>query len=190
MSDALGTATEMKAMKNYAGHRLSPWLGHLMVSRSETARPLLTPGEIMQLPPTDEIVMVAGTPPVRAKKARYFEDARFKERILPPPSLAMPMQGRPDDWTSLPCPVRPGLPEAGSATYGADEDPTASERRHQPELDRVKPVEKKPPVANEFEIDVERDDDDDVAARNRSLTRMAQGVARQVSLDPDDGMEL
>jgi hypothetical protein len=50
VSDALGTATEMKAMKNYAGSRLSPWLGHLMVSRSETARPLLTPGEVMQLP--------------------------------------------------------------------------------------------------------------------------------------------
>jgi type IV secretion system protein VirD4 len=50
VSDALGTATEHAAMKNYAGHRLSPWLGHLMVSRSETARPLLTPGEIMQLP--------------------------------------------------------------------------------------------------------------------------------------------
>jgi hypothetical protein len=61
VSRRLGTATEMKAMKNYAGHRLSPWLGHLMVSRSETARPLLTPGEVMQLPPTDEIVMVAGT---------------------------------------------------------------------------------------------------------------------------------
>ncbi len=43
VSDALGTATEMKAMKNYTGRRLSPWLGHLMVSRSETARPLLTP---------------------------------------------------------------------------------------------------------------------------------------------------
>jgi type IV secretion system protein VirD4 len=28
VSDALGTATEMRAMKNYAGHRLSPWLGH------------------------------------------------------------------------------------------------------------------------------------------------------------------
>jgi type IV secretion system protein VirD4 len=51
VSDALGAATEMKAMKNYAGSRLSPWLGHLMVSRSETARPLLTPGEVMQLPP-------------------------------------------------------------------------------------------------------------------------------------------
>src|SRR5882672_7135753 len=49
VSDALGTATEMRAMKNYAGHRLSPWLGHLMVSRQETSRPLLTPGEVMQL---------------------------------------------------------------------------------------------------------------------------------------------
>ncbi len=74
-------------MKNYAGHRLSPWLGHLMVSRSETARPLLTPGEVMQLPPADEIVMIAGVPPIRAKKARYFEDKRLTERILPPPSM-------------------------------------------------------------------------------------------------------
>ncbi|OIQ73817.1 conjugal transfer protein TraG [mine drainage metagenome] len=82
VSDALGTATEMRAMKNYAGSRLSPWLGHLMVSRQETARPLLTPGEMMQLPPADEIVMVSGIHPVRAKKARYYEDARFQERVL------------------------------------------------------------------------------------------------------------
>ncbi|HBT2458773.1 TPA: conjugal transfer protein TraG, partial [Klebsiella aerogenes] len=87
VSDALGAATELRDSTNYAGHRLAPWLGHLMVSRQETARPLLTPGEIMQLPPTDEIVMVAGTPPIRATKARYFEDARFQERILTPPKL-------------------------------------------------------------------------------------------------------
>jgi hypothetical protein len=37
VSDALGTATEMRDSTNYAGHRLSPWLGHLMVSRQETA---------------------------------------------------------------------------------------------------------------------------------------------------------
>ena len=64
-------------MKNYSGHRLNPWLGRLMVSRQETARPLLTPGEVMQLPPTDEIVMAAGTAPIRAKKVRYYEDRRF-----------------------------------------------------------------------------------------------------------------
>ena len=190
VSDALGTATEMKAMKNYAGHRLSPWLGHLMVSRSETARPLLTPGEVMQLPPSDEIVMVAGTPPIRAKKARYYEDARFKERILPQPSLTTPKQVRPDDWTTLPLPPRPQIAEASQAASTADDDPTESERRQQPELNRVKPVEKPMPIDNPFEIDADRDEAEDDAARNSRMNRLMQGVARQVSLDPGDGMDL
>lgn len=189
VSDALGTATEMKAMRNYAGHRLSPWLGHLMVSRSETARQLLTPGEIMQLPPSDEIVMVAGTPPIRAKKARYYEDARFKERILPPPALVVPKQGRPDDWTALPLPLRPETAGPESPADASDEDPTDSERRQQPELNRVEPVEKKAPVENEFEIGLADEAEDD-AAHNSRMNRLMQGVARQVSLDPGDGMEL
>src|SRR5580658_5011362 len=88
ISDALGTATELRAMKNYAGHRLSPWLGHLMVSRQEVSRPLLTPGEVMQLPASDEIVMVSGLPPIRTKKARYYEDAELQRRILPPPPIS------------------------------------------------------------------------------------------------------
>ncbi|MGA0565654.1 conjugal transfer protein TraG [Ancylobacter sp. VNQ12] len=191
VSDALGTATEMKAMKNYAGHRLSPWLGHLMVSRSETARPLLTPGEVMQLPPTDEIVMVAGTPPIRAKKARYYEDARFRDRLLPPPTPSRGPTVQHDDWTALPLP-RPQEGTAGStADEGRDDDPTGSEHRHQPELSRVKPVEKSQPIENEFEFDTDRDDEmEDVATRNRRMTGLMQGVARQVSLNPNDGMEL
>ena len=155
VSDALGTATEMRAMRNYAGHRLSPWLGHLMVSRSETARPLLTPGEVMQLPPTDEVVMIAGTPPIRAKKARYYEDTRLKERILPAPVIVPPNQGRRDDWTTLPLPPRPPVAEAPPPAT-EDDDPTNSERRQQPELNRVKPVVKKMPIQNEFEIDARR----------------------------------
>jgi type IV secretion system protein VirD4 len=191
VSDALGTATEMKAMKNYAGNRLSPWLSHLMVSRSETARPLLTPGEVMQLPPTDEIVMVAGTPPIRAKKARYYEDARFKERILAPPKLVIPKQGQRDDWTTLPLPAQPRIGEAITAPETQDDDPTESERRRQPELSRAKPVEQARPIENEFEIDTDRDDEmDDAAPRNSRMTQIMQGVARQVSLDPGDGMEM
>ncbi|MBB5704112.1 type IV secretion system protein VirD4 [Ochrobactrum daejeonense] len=189
VSDALGTATEMKAMKNYAGHRLSPWLGHLMVSRSETARQLLTPGEIMQLPPTDEIVMVAGIPPIRAKKARYYEDARFRERLLSPPDLKRPDQVRPDDWSRLPIPARPEALNPQPAGRSDDEDPTESERRLQPELSRTKPVDKKAPIENEFEIEPPDDIDED-AVRNRRMIRRMQGVARQVSLDPNDGMEL
>ncbi len=38
ISDALGTATKQRSMRNYAGHRLAPWLAHVMVSRQETAR--------------------------------------------------------------------------------------------------------------------------------------------------------
>ncbi len=190
VSDALGTATEMRAMKNYAGHRLSPWLGHLMVSRQETARALLTPGEVMQLPPTDEIVMVAGIPPIRAKKARYYEDTRFKERILPPPELRSPAEVHADDWSKLPIPVQSTPDTTSGVQQQDDEDPTESERRLQPELNRVKPVEKKEPIENEFEIDPSDDGDDDDAVRNRRLTRLMQGVARQVSLDPNDGMDL
>ena len=87
ISDALGTATEQRAMRNYAGHRLAPWLAHVMVSRQETARALLTPGEVMQLPPTDELVLVSGLPPIRAQKLRYYEDRTFQTRVLPAPVL-------------------------------------------------------------------------------------------------------
>jgi type IV secretion system protein VirD4 len=188
VSDALGTATELRAMRNYAGHRLSPWLGHLMVSRSETARPLLTPGEIMQLAPTDEIVMVAGTPPVRAKKARYFEDPRFQARILAPPALAKTDDTQSNDWTGRPVPPR-ALPDAAPTSSVDDEDSTGSEKRRQPELNRVAPIEKKPPIDNEFEIDPNDDEQDD-AARLSRMNRLVQGIARQVSLDPNDGIEL
>ena len=103
ISDALGTATELRAMRNYAGHRLAPWLSHVMVSRQETARPLLTPGEVMQLPPSDELVLVSGLAPIRAKKLRYYEDGNFTERVLPAPELADggyadKPEARPDDW--------------------------------------------------------------------------------------------
>jgi len=192
VSDALGTATEMRAMRNYAGHRLSPWLGHLMVSRSETARPLLTPGEIMQLPPADEIVMVAGTPPIRAKKARYYEDRRFKDRIMAPPALTRPTQPGADDWSRLPLPARPASVVSAGAVIvddDGDEDPTGSERRHQPELERAAPVEKKAPIENEFDGGFDDEADDDTARISRA-NQIMQGVARQVSLDPNDGMEL
>src|ERR1700723_3867804 len=124
VSDALGTATEMRAMKNYAGHRLSPWLGHLMVSRQETSRPLLTPGEVMQLPPGDELVLVSGVPPIRAKKARYFEDIRLTERVLAPPA-AIERDGTPsvDDWSLLPVPAFGADHEIRSSAEAQIDDP-------------------------------------------------------------------
>ena len=70
----------------------------MMVSRQETQRALLTPGEIMQLPATDEIVMVSGAPPVRARKLRYFEDGNFTARVLPAASIVRPFVAGSHDW--------------------------------------------------------------------------------------------
>ncbi|CEJ16029.1 Conjugal transfer protein TraG [bacterium YEK0313] len=190
VSDALGTATEMKAMRNYAGHRLSPWLGHLMVSRSETARPLLTPGEVMQLPPTDEIVMAAGVHPIRAKKARYYEDRRFTERVLPSPDPAKCGRStRKDGWSDL----KPRRPDAVLlAEVEKAEDAANGGLRREPELpDHVaiakETTEQKP--AEEFAIVL--DDAPEDAARQRQILRQQmRGVARQVALDPNDGIDM
>ena len=190
VSDALGTATELRDSTNYAGHRLAPWLGHLMVSRQETARPLLTPGEIMQLPPTDEIVMVAGTPPIRATKARYFDDARFQERILTPPDLvAAPLAPSPsaDDWSG-----RVVAAESRSATRdadGAEGDSANAGIRREPELPSQEEIVAPPPSPEqEFEF---LDDEPDVdAAKARAMRQRMRMVARQVAMNPDDGIEL
>lgn len=191
VSDALGTATEMKAMKNYAGHRLSPWLGHLMVSRSETARPLLTPGEIMQLPPNDEIVMLAATPPIRANKARYFEDKRFTERLLPPPDPAKTSRTmRKDAWTEL----KPQGPDAAllAEIQKADTDAANSGLRREPELPTHVAIAKEitpPNPSNEFDI-VMDDEPEDAVRQSRALRQQMRGVARQVTMDPNDNMDL
>lgn len=78
---------------------------------------------------------------------------------------------------------------APSGDGSEDEDTTDSERRHQPELSRSKPVEPKQPFENEFEIDP-RDDADEDAARLSRMNQTMRQVARQASLDPGDGIEL
>jgi type IV secretion system protein VirD4 len=189
VSDALGTATEMRAMKNYAGHRLSPWLAHLMVSRQETARPLLTPGEVMQLPPDDELVLVSGCHPIRAKKARYFEDMEMKARILPPPVLKAPegsiTPSKPrdldqGDWTGAVVAAPKG---------SAAEDPANAGIRREPELpehEEVAPAPKSP--IHEFEpVD---DEPDDEAQRLRVMQRNFGNAVRQVPLDPGDDLRM
>lgn len=191
ISDALGTATEMRAMKNYAGHRLAPWLGHLMVSRSETARPLLTPGEIMQLPPDEEIVMVAGIAPIRARKARYFADPRLMARIVPPPVPAPDAQpARPDDWSNhSPIPAPQPL-DSGAEPQPAsnDPDPAATIRQEPGPRTPEEIVPEPQPVHNEFDPDAGTVERDALATRDRALVNKMGLTARQVDMNPYDDM--
>jgi type IV secretion system protein VirD4 len=179
ISDSLGTATEMRAMKNYAGHRLSPWLGHLMVSRQETARPLLTPGEVMQLPSDEALVQVSGVPPIRAKKARFYGDRELASRVGPPPEKpAILLPAEVSEWVSVLAAAGQGHPKPGEEDEGG--------LRLEPELDA--PVETTPaPDEVELGLDPELDTDDTVQAEQARRFRTA---ARLAALDPDDGIPL
>lgn len=193
VSDSLGTATEMRAMKNYAGHRLSPWLGHLMVSRQETARALLTPGEIMQLPPTDAVVMVSGLFPIRAKKVRYFADPRLAERVLSPPEPEMAKgTSRADDWTGATVPAAlEGSPlQSKPSADLQDEDSANGGIRRQPELPEYEDIAPARTAQRDDEFDLDRDETDDEAVRRRAVDQVMRRAARQAALDPNDGIEL
>ena len=87
-----------------------------MVSRQETARPLMTAGEVMQLPHADALVLTGGAPPIRAKKVRYFAEPLFKARLRPP--FASPRhspKGLPTAWSGLFASTTP-LPERPNST--------------------------------------------------------------------------
>ncbi|WP_430292925.1 conjugal transfer protein TraG [Pseudomonas sp. B1-22] len=189
ISETLGTATELRAQRNYAGHRLAPWLGHLMVSRQETARPLLTPGEVMQLPTDESVVMLSGHAPIRAKKLRYFADTNFRRRILPAPQLqpgryADAPAARADDWSDLAVPTALGVPPTGLADGKSLED---GGPRRQPELAEIAQL----PDFDELSSDLLLLDEDDTPAPfpNQPDPRL-QRAARLATLDPDDGIAL
>ena len=149
ISDALGTKTELRAQRNYAGHRLAPWLSHLMVSRQESARQLMTPGEVMTLPASDEIVMVSGQPPIRAKKLRYysrpeFQDARRAGARSCPSAVPIPTGPRPAPtigafWRR--CPLVPSRCRRSNPAKegGFGEGPLPGLPDTEPERDRTAP---------------------------------------------------
>jgi type IV secretion system protein VirD4 len=191
VSEALGTTTEQRSMKNYAGHRLSPWLGHLMISRSETARALLTPGEILQLPQTDEVVLLSGAPPIKAKKARYYADRRLQSRVLPAPQNCGPPADAcaTDDWSALP----PIEPDPKSSEGGRRRiDPANGGLRREPDLpEHVEVVARPKSPAAEFDFaEADGADADQSAANNERIRRTMERGARQASLDLGDGIEL
>ncbi len=88
IADALGPKTEVHQQTTYTGSRLAPWLGHIMVADQESLRPLLDAAEICKMPATDAILFIAGFPPFKAKRLKYYEHPEFRKRAnLPPVQL-------------------------------------------------------------------------------------------------------
>ncbi|GGY37110.1 conjugal transfer protein TraG [Parvularcula lutaonensis] len=172
ISDALGTTTQQRAQRNYAGHRLAPWLSHVMVSAQETQRPLLTPGEVMQLPPDEELVMVSGARPLKAKKLRYFLDQNFTSRVLPAPVDPLLPERRGHDWAGLLASAEP-VPQTAGPT-GSDEG--GLQHNQTPSLD---PPEKEAPAREEAPDAPYQDGDiDDLAVKPLKPAQRALGMDR------------
>jgi len=135
ISKLLGEKTEIRKSMNFAGNRLAPWLGHVMESEQESARNLLTPGEILQLPVDDALVMVGGMPPYRGKKITYYQDARFDGRpFLDPPAVKSEKIRHPENvWLSMSIVETAVKPESNAnendtpplASYGVSEETRA-----------------------------------------------------------------
>ncbi|MGB0907505.1 MAG: conjugal transfer protein TraG [Maricaulaceae bacterium] len=148
LSDAIGSTTEMRAMRNYAGHRLAPWLSHVMVSRQETARQLITPGEIMQLPSHQQLILLSGFSPIKARKIRYYADKNFTGRVQNPPNLS-------PDGTD-------GLPPSSSCMWGDATRPVDDRLYTAPD----KAVQEK--IASALNSKTDTDEDEDGGGKERS----------------------
>jgi type IV secretion system protein VirD4 len=156
---------------------------------------LLTPGEVMQLPPDDELVLVSGCSPIRAKKARYFEDGRFRERVIPPARLGgepVDREMRNDDWSGLHrsiADITQSKPIVQPEIAETSDDPANSGLRREPELPQHEEVVAAPGPAK-AEFDFADEEADDEVQRASTLRKQEANIARQAAMDPGDGLGL
>lgn len=166
---------------------LQPGSGISMLSRQETARPPSTPGEIMQLPADQEIVLVSGCPPIRTAKARYLR-SRLLERGAA--AAARDDDGRRrrdggDDWSGQVA----ASPPAGIALSHKSRRGTCGRSgntgiRKEPELPDTKTSRQAKSLSTEFDfVDDGLDDDDQ---RVDVVKTTATNVARQAVIYPLD----
>lgn len=116
ISQMTGTATEYR--DSYSKPRRFLNLATETVSQSEQVRPLLQPGDVRQLPNTDQLIFVTGFPPMRTKKVVYYKERLFKQRLLDPPDQAahldVPNREFRHDWIREPESVDPPAIESPS----------------------------------------------------------------------------
>lgn len=102
VSKLTGSVTEMRTSRSGPSMMGS---GRSTVSRAETERPLLEPGEVRALPDDLQLVFVAGLRPLRTEKLLYDKREPFRSRAdLTPPNqdqrVDAPPQG-PHPWNGF-----------------------------------------------------------------------------------------
>ena len=69
------------------------------ISESEQVRPLMTPGDVRELPYDEQLILINGTKPIRTKKLVYHQHPQFAARVIDPPDQAARLDG-PPTWES------------------------------------------------------------------------------------------
>jgi type IV secretion system protein VirD4 len=97
LSDSTGTMTAQTPHTTIMGRRIG-FMGQVTKSIQPTARPLMTPGEILAMPgptkdttgritdPGDMLLFLMGHRPLRAQQMLYFRDPEFAARAQPAPA--------------------------------------------------------------------------------------------------------
>lgn len=78
-------------------------------TKSFTGRPLLSKQEVRMLPRDKQVVLVEGHRPTLATKLRYYDDARFKSRVVSPPEVPL-LDLTPPPLSERARPVKPSKP--------------------------------------------------------------------------------
>jgi len=180
ISGELGPKTEVHQQTTYTGHRLAPWLGHVMVADQESARPLLDPAEVGKMPATDMIVLVAGHRPFRAKRLKYFEVPELSQRAaIPAPKLTAT---RPYAYRPAPQPVAwTAVLEPPASPPAAAKKPKQSESKG-PVPRRSIPMESGS-VETQAEVARERPQDEGVDEEGEHPELALDEAARRRALD-------
>ena len=97
LSRMAGDMTVHGEQTSFRGDRFDLVLNKQSVVLQQTRRRLLMPDEAMRLPQDDALIFVAGHPPVRAAKIRYFEDRVLSQRSRLPPPLSSDVLERDSD---------------------------------------------------------------------------------------------
>jgi type IV secretion system protein VirD4 len=89
LSNMLGTIT---VHHSHRTRRSGGRLFEASTTPTEVKRPLLTPDEVLCLPGDDALIFLSGQPPIRATRARYYEDPELLRRSrLWPARLSAPL---------------------------------------------------------------------------------------------------
>ena len=143
---------------------------------------------------SDELVLVSGLPPLRARKLRYYEDSNFTARVADAPTLSEDgYRDRPaprrDDWTGQVRGTDARLAAAADRELGLAEEDDEGGLQHQRHPGMLEPEVSKPvEPARQTDLDL-LDDEADAPAQTKTMDRARRlsAVTRAYGIDGDPG---